>query len=125
MHDGNYIVTYESIIPNLRTLRNYKPLIQEFMAEGIFDSRDKRYYRLINPLNTFGTSSTGDVPRVSHPRSMISADILGQECRQGIILRFDHPFRFQDAAASLAAGRRRMSMAHGIESRACRSLITS
>ena len=34
MHDGNYIVTYESIIPNLRTLRNYKPLIQEFMAEG-------------------------------------------------------------------------------------------
>ena len=29
-HDGNFIVTYESIIPNLQTLREYKPLLQEF-----------------------------------------------------------------------------------------------
>src|SRR5262249_54501723 len=50
---GRYVVTYESIIPNLQTLRNYKPLIQEFWAQGIFDERDKRYFRLINRSNTF------------------------------------------------------------------------
>src|SRR3989337_785037 len=54
MDGGKFIVTYESIIPNLRTLQNYKPLIQEFWAEGIFDERDKRYFRLINRSNTFG-----------------------------------------------------------------------
>src|SRR5204863_9194196 len=33
-HNGNFIVTYESIIPNLVTLREYKPLLQEFWREG-------------------------------------------------------------------------------------------
>src|SRR6185503_17570049 len=54
MDSGNFVVTYQSIIPNLQTLRNYKPLIQEFWAEGIFQERDRRYYRLINRANTFG-----------------------------------------------------------------------
>ena len=30
---GNFIVTYESIIPNLSALREYKPLMQEFCAK--------------------------------------------------------------------------------------------
>src|SRR6185503_14110838 len=48
MNNGNFIVTYESIIPNLTALRNYKPLLQEFWREGMFDEMDKRYFRLIN-----------------------------------------------------------------------------
>jgi len=32
MQSGNFIVTYESIIPNLTALRNYKPLLKEFGA---------------------------------------------------------------------------------------------
>jgi asparagine synthase (glutamine-hydrolysing) len=54
MHGGPFVVTYESIIPNLVTLRNYKPLIQEFWSEGIFEARDRRYFRLINRMNGFG-----------------------------------------------------------------------
>jgi asparagine synthase (glutamine-hydrolysing) len=30
IHNGNFIVTYESIIPNLTALRNYKPLLKTF-----------------------------------------------------------------------------------------------
>lgn len=43
MDSGNFIVTYESIIPNLASLQNYKPLIKEFWSEGLFEEQDKRY----------------------------------------------------------------------------------
>ena len=46
--DGNFVVTYESIIPNLVALRNYKPLLQEFWRDGLFEDLDARYFRLIN-----------------------------------------------------------------------------
>ena len=28
LSDGNFLVTYESIIPNLRSLEGYKPMLQ-------------------------------------------------------------------------------------------------
>src|SRR3954454_11424122 len=48
MHSGNFVVTYESIIPNLVSLQNYKPLLKEFWSEGLFDPMDARYFQLIN-----------------------------------------------------------------------------
>ena len=33
-HDGNNVVTYESIIPNLPLSSEYKPMLQEFWREG-------------------------------------------------------------------------------------------
>ena len=46
--DGNFVVTYESIIPSLSTLREYKPLLREFWREGLFEDLDRRYYRLVD-----------------------------------------------------------------------------
>ena len=43
------------------------PLIQEFWAQGIFDSRDQRYFRLINRSNTF--NNIVDWDRIGHPNS--------------------------------------------------------
>src|SRR6185312_11573176 len=48
MHSGNFVVTYESIIPNLVALATYKPLLAEFWRDGLFDDLDRRYFRLIN-----------------------------------------------------------------------------
>ena len=48
MHNGNFVVTYESIIPNLVALKNYKPLLKEFWRDGLFEDLDARYFRLIN-----------------------------------------------------------------------------
>ncbi len=45
---GNFVVTYESIIPNLVALQNYKPLMKEFWRDGLFEDLDARYFRLIN-----------------------------------------------------------------------------
>ena len=48
LHSGNFVVTYESIIPNLVALRNYKPMLREFWKDGLFGELDARYFRLIN-----------------------------------------------------------------------------
>ena len=48
LDNGDFIVSYASIIPNLRTLQNYKPMIRSFWKDGVFDSLDARYFRLVN-----------------------------------------------------------------------------
>ena len=54
MHNGHFVVTYESIIPNLSVLRQYKPLLQEFWRKGLFEDLDRRYFRLINRARDLG-----------------------------------------------------------------------
>jgi len=46
--DHRYVVTFESILPNLQQLRGYEPMLRHFMAEGVFDSPERRYFRLID-----------------------------------------------------------------------------
>jgi asparagine synthase (glutamine-hydrolysing) len=117
MHGGSFVVTYESIIPNLRTLQQYKPLIQEFWADGIFDERDKRYFRLINRSNTLG-----NVVDWSHFQGSSSFEDfqaiywghnVGKESYFDSMTHFD----FKTLLPALLHVEDRMSMAHGIESR--------
>ena len=71
MHSGNFVVTYESIIPNLVALQNYKPLLKEFWRDGLFEDLDARYFRLINrappPRRTRSTSTRSATTRRSRP----------------------------------------------------------
>lgn len=46
--DHRYIVTFESILPNLPQLRGYEPMLRHFMAEGVFDGPERRYFRLVD-----------------------------------------------------------------------------
>jgi asparagine synthase (glutamine-hydrolysing) len=117
MHNGNFIVTYESIIPNLVALRNYKPLLQEFWREGLFDDPDRRYFRLINRAPMLGEeinwreldgySSFETFQQVFHgikPEKRSYFDSM---------TRFD----FKTLLPALLQVEDRMSMAHGLESR--------
>jgi len=45
--EKKYIVTFESILPNLRQLKGYEPLLNHFWREGLFGPEDQRYFRLI------------------------------------------------------------------------------
>lgn len=117
MHNGNFVVTYESIIPNLQTLRQYKPLLQEFWSSGIWDERDSRYFRLINRANTYGDLLN---PDVFHPMAAFSefreifwGENVGKESYFDSMTHFD----FKTLLPALLHVEDRMSMAHGLESR--------
>jgi len=43
-----YAVTLESIVPNLPLLQTYKPMMQGLWKDGLFDSPDRRYFKLID-----------------------------------------------------------------------------
>jgi asparagine synthase (glutamine-hydrolysing) len=116
-HSGNFVVTYESIIPNLRTLEQYKPLIQEFWAEGIFDERDKRYFRLINRSNTFGDVIDWNLFHGSTSYEDFRAIYWGQNVGKESYFDSMTHFDFKTLLPALLQVEDRMSMAHGIESR--------
>ena len=49
--EKKYVVTFESILPNLTQLQGYQPLLRYFWQDGLFDSSDRRYLRLIDRSN--------------------------------------------------------------------------
>jgi asparagine synthase (glutamine-hydrolysing) len=117
LHNGNFVVTYESIIPNLRTLENYRPLIQEFWADGIFDARDRRYFRLINRCNTFGNIVDWRLfdgnSSFEEFKAIYWGHNVGKESYFDSMTHFD----FKTLLPALLHVEDRMSMAHGVESR--------
>jgi asparagine synthase (glutamine-hydrolysing) len=46
--EGKYVVTLESVVPNLSVLQQYAPMLKSFWSEGLFDSMDRRYFKLIS-----------------------------------------------------------------------------
>ncbi len=116
MHDGNFVVTYESIIPNLTALRNYKPLLQEFWRDGLFDDLDRRYFRLINRRPTPATRSIGAARRLLAVRDL-PHHLPGANVRkESYFDRMTH-FDFKTLLPALLQVEDRVSMAHGLESR--------
>ncbi|MGF6781092.1 asparagine synthase (glutamine-hydrolyzing) [Paraburkholderia sp. GAS334] len=117
IHNGNYVVTYESIIPNLQSLRGYKPLIQEFWSSELWEDRDRRYFRLINRANTFSDildrSSFDPMAAFEEFKEIYWGDNVGKESYFDSMTHFD----FKTLLPALLQVEDRMSMAHGLESR--------
>lgn len=117
MDSGRYIVSYESILPNLGMLRSYKPLLQEFWREGLFDEMDRRYFRLVSRSahddGGIRWDLLGDYSPYSSFRSIFYADNVRSDSY------FDHMthFDFKALLPSLLQVEDRVSMAHGLESR--------
>lgn len=117
MDRGNFIVTYQSIIPNLTALRGYKPMLKEFWREGLFDEMDKRYFRLINRsprlTDEINWSLLGDYSPYETFRSIFYGRNVGKESYFDLMTHFD----FKTLLPALLQVEDRVSMAHGIESR--------
>jgi asparagine synthase (glutamine-hydrolysing) len=117
MHNGNFVVTYESIIPNLTSLRQYKPLLQEFWREGLFAPMDQRYFRLINRAPTLSDEIDWDVLGDYSPfetfRTIFNGDNVRKESYFDLMTHFD----FKTLLPALLQVEDRVSMAHGVESR--------
>jgi asparagine synthase (glutamine-hydrolysing) len=117
MEPGKYVVDYASILPNLAALRSYKPLLQEFWRDGLFDEMDRRYFRLVNRTPTLENqvrwSELGDYSPYESFRTIFFADNIPGESYLDRMTHFD----FKALLPALLQVEDRVSMAHGLESR--------
>lgn len=117
LHSGNFIVTYESIIPNLRTLQGYEPLMKEFWSDGLFESRDRRYFRLINRANTLKDEINWEILEPYSAFEVFKEIFWGKNVQKESYFDSMTHFDFKTLLPSLLQVEDRMSMAHGLESR--------
>lgn len=116
--NGNFVVTAESIIPNLNVLNEYKPLIKQFFSQGLFENLDIRYFNLIDRSADF--------------KDEIDWHVLDKESIKHLFLEifnsvknfraesyFDSMthFDFKCLLPGLLHVEDRVSMAHGLEAR--------
>jgi asparagine synthase (glutamine-hydrolysing) len=117
MESGNFVVTYESIIPNLVAMRTYKPLLKEFWREGLFEDLDARYFRLINRAPQLSgevdLEALGDYSPFETFKGIFNGDNVGHESYFDKMTHFD----FKTLLPALLQVEDRVSMAHGLESR--------
>lgn len=116
--NGNYVVTIESIVPNLGLLREYKPLIKEFWREGLFDPMDQRYFRLVDR----STDMQDEIDWAALDRRQVFDDFAtifnnpANVKKEAYFDKMTH-FDFKCLLPALLQVEDRMSMAHGLESR--------
>jgi asparagine synthase (glutamine-hydrolysing) len=117
MHSGNFVLTYESIIPNLVALRNYKPLLKEFWSDGLFEDLDARYFRLINRAphldGEVDFEALGEYSPFTTFQAIFNGRNVGHESYFDKMTHFD----FKTLLPALLQVEDRVSMAHGLESR--------
>jgi asparagine synthase (glutamine-hydrolysing) len=116
--NGNFVVTIESIVPNLGVLREYKPLLAEFWKDGLFGPIDERYFRLINRAvdadREFNWSELN--PSGVYERYSELFNSRENFKKEALFDRMTH-FDFKTLLPALLHVEDRMSMAHGLESR--------
>jgi asparagine synthase (glutamine-hydrolysing) len=116
--NGNFVVTIESIIPNLGILREYKPLMQEFWREGLFGPLDERFFRLTDR----STDMSAEIEWAELDRGRVFEDFCNifnnrkNVPKEAYFDSMTH-FEFKCLLPALLQVEDRMSMAHGLESR--------
>lgn len=117
MNGGNFIVTYESIIPNLTALKNYKPLLKEFWRDGLFGDMDQRYFQLINRSadmkDEIRWETLDDYSPFESFKGIFNSSNVRKESYFDLMTNFD----FKTLLPALLHVEDRMSMAHGLEAR--------
>ena len=116
LRDGNYVVTYESIIPNLVALRNYKPLMADFWSEGLFEDLDaatSAHQPGPRRRQRGRRQALGDYSPFETFREIFNGDNVGHEAYFDKMTHFD----FKTLLPALLQVEDRVSMAHGLESR--------
>ena len=115
--NGNFVVTPESIIPNLTLLQEYKPLMKQFWSEGLFGPLDERYFRLIDrsidTQNEINWNLFDKEALMERFKGIFNNNNVSKEAYFDKMTHFD----FKCLLPALLHVEDRMSMAHGLESR--------
>jgi len=117
MHNGNFVVTYESIIPQLATLRQYKPMLQHFWQQGLFEDIGRRYFRLIERASQEDAEIRWEALGDYSPYDTFHAIFHGDNVRKESYFDLMTHFDFKTLLPALLQVEDRMSMAHGVETR--------
>jgi asparagine synthase (glutamine-hydrolysing) len=116
--DGNYVVTIESIIPNLGILREYKPLMREFWKDGLFGPLDERFFRLVDRSTDMSSEVMWqDLDMNAVKDSFFKVFNSRANVRKEAYFDSMTHFEFKSLLPALLQVEDRMSMAHGLESR--------
>lgn len=114
---GDFVAGLDEILPNLVSLRKYKPLMMEFWRDGLFTTLDERYFRLIDrSVDTIDEINWDffDITSVKDRfKTIFNGNGIAEECMFEKMLHFD----FKCLLPALLHVEDRMSMAHGLESR--------
>jgi asparagine synthase (glutamine-hydrolysing) len=116
--NGNFVVTIESIVPNLGLLREYKPMMTEFWRQGLFGAIEERYFRLVDRSTDMREevdwSQLDKGPVFDAFRDIFNNHNNVQ--KEAYFDKMTH-FDFKCLLPALLQVEDRMSMAHGLESR--------
>ena len=115
---GNFVVTIESIIPNLTALKEYKPLLQKFWSQGLFGDLDERYFRLIDRSSDMREEVDWDGLDRGRVFEQFRTLFNNRENvhNEAYFDKMTH-FDFKCLLPALLHVEDRMGMAHGLESR--------
>ena len=113
---AHYAATLSSIIPSLPMLQQYTPMLRMFWAEGLFDSQENRYYRLMDRSGSSRDIFNPDVfSDINDIREAFKKIFLGSDAASFLnrMLYFDLKVHLP----ALLHVEDRTSMAWGLESR--------
>jgi len=116
--NGNYVVTIESIVPNLGLLKEYKPLMKKYWSNGLFEPMHHRYFSLIDRSSDMSSEihwSELDKDSVFSNFASIFNNTSNVK-KEAYFDKMTH-FDFKCLLPALLQVEDRMSMAHGLESR--------
>jgi len=116
--NGNFVVTPESIINNLGVLREYKPMIKTFWESGLFDSLDRRYFRLVDrSVDMRDEIEWSELADHDAFESFSAVFNSTRNVRHEAYFDSMTHYDFKCLLPALLQVEDRMSMAHGLESR--------
>lgn len=117
LDSDRFIVTYESIIPNLGVIKPYEPLLKRFFAEGLFEPMDQRYLRLVERASQLGDELRIDLVDGYDPRETFRTIFNAENVENGSYFDAMTHADVKTLLPALLHVEDRVSMAHGLEAR--------
>ncbi len=114
--NAEYVATLKTIIPNLKLLENYVPMLKSFFKEGLFDSQSSRYFRLMNRFVEINNLLTQDL-KISFEEEFLKFEGIFNSAPATSFINKIQYFDIKYHLQSLLHVEDRTSMAWGLESR--------
>jgi len=116
--EGKYVVSLNSIIENLPFIKQYVPLLKSQFSSGLFESMDKRYYKLVNRSHQLNAIYTDDFVAARDEEELFEkfSEIFNYSKTKSYLNKMTH-FDLKTSLPALLQVEDRMSMAVSMETR--------